>query len=406
MRSLFTLLLFVPFVGFSQYWQQQGQDIDGEAANDDSGYSVSMNAAGDMVAIGAYDNDGNGVNAGHVRIYAWNGTSWVQQGQDIDGEYSGDRFGWSVSMNAEGDRLAVGARLHDGSMSNRGHVRIYEWDGTLWTQLGQDIDGEAANDESGRSVSMNAAGDRVAIGAPYHGGDAGHVKIYAWDGTSWTQQGQDIDGEAASLSLGLDGDQSGWSVSINAAGDRVAIGARYNAGNGYRAGHVRIYDWNGSSWVQQGQDIDGEAAGDYSGVSVSMNSSGDRVAIGADGNDGNSGNVNDNRGHVRIYEWNGTSWIQQGQDIDGEAAGDVSGWSVSTNAVGDRVAIGAIWNDGNGNDAGHVRIFDWNGSSWVQQGQDIDGEAADDWAGFVSLNAVGSSRRILVTGHAIKHATI
>ena len=51
------------------------------------------------------------------------------------------------------------------------------------------------------------------------------------------------------------------------------------------------------------------------------------------------------------------------------------------NATGDRVAIGAIWNDGNGTDAGHVRIFEWNGSSWVQQGQDIDGEAADDESG-------------------------
>ena len=47
-------------------------------------------------------------------------------------------------MNAEGDRLAIGAQYNDGSMSNRGHVRIYEWNGTLWTQLGQDIDGEAA----------------------------------------------------------------------------------------------------------------------------------------------------------------------------------------------------------------------------------------------------------------------
>ena len=39
-----------------------------------------------------------------------------------------------------------------------------------WTQLGQDIDGEVAGDESGRSVTMNAAGDRVAIGAHYNDG--------------------------------------------------------------------------------------------------------------------------------------------------------------------------------------------------------------------------------------------
>ena len=46
-----------------------GQDIDGEAASDYSGMSVSMNAAGDHVAIGARYNDGNGSNAGHVRMY-------------------------------------------------------------------------------------------------------------------------------------------------------------------------------------------------------------------------------------------------------------------------------------------------------------------------------------------------
>ena len=45
-------------------------------------------------------------------------------------------------------------------------------------QLGSDIDGEAG--ESGYSVSMNSDGDRVAIGAPYNddgGGNAGQVRV-------------------------------------------------------------------------------------------------------------------------------------------------------------------------------------------------------------------------------------
>ena len=74
---------------------------------------------------------------------------------------------------------------------------------------------------------------------------------------------------------------SGKSVSMNSAGDRVAIGANANDGNGTNAGHVRIYQYSSGSWSQLGSDIDGEAAGDNSGVSVSMNSAGDRVAIGA-----------------------------------------------------------------------------------------------------------------------------
>ena len=69
---------------------------------------------------------------------------------------------------------------------------------------------------------------------------------------------------------------------MNSDGDRVAIGATGNDGNGSYSGHVRVYEYSGGSWSQLGSDIDGEDAGDYSGR-VSMNSDGDRVAIGASG---------------------------------------------------------------------------------------------------------------------------
>ena len=48
---------------------QVGEDIDGEAADDSSGSSVSMSSDGNTVAIGAYGNDGKGTDSGHVRIY-------------------------------------------------------------------------------------------------------------------------------------------------------------------------------------------------------------------------------------------------------------------------------------------------------------------------------------------------
>ena len=144
--------------------QQLGSDIDGEAASDLFGYSVSMNSAGDRVAIGAYLNDA-GSNAGHVRIYEYSSGSWSQLGADIDGEAADDRSGYSVSMNSSGDRVAIGAYFNDGTGSTAGHVRIYEYSSGSWSQLGSDIDGEAADDRSGISVSMNSAGDRVAIGA-------------------------------------------------------------------------------------------------------------------------------------------------------------------------------------------------------------------------------------------------
>ena len=106
----------------------------------------------------------------------------------------------------------------------------------------------------------------------------------------------------------------------------------------------------GLSW---GTDIYGEAVGDRSGYAVSMNSAGSQLLIGAPFNDGNGGSS----GHARVYNWSGTAWFQIGIDLDGEAANDWSENSVSINAVGDQVAVGAWLNNGNGNDAGHVRAY-------------------------------------------------
>ena len=150
-----------------------------------------------------------------------------------------------------------------------------------WNQLGLDMDGEGAYNQSGSSVSASDDGLTVAIGAPYNsenGNFAGHVRVYKYNGTAWVQLGADIDGEAAN-------DNSGSSVSISGDGLSVAIGASGNDGSGYAAGHVRVYTYNGTAWVQQGADIDGEAAYDNSGISVSISGDGLTVVIGAYYND-------------------------------------------------------------------------------------------------------------------------
>jgi hypothetical protein len=64
---------------------------------------LSLNSDGTIVAIGAAFNDGNGSNSGHVRVYQYNGSQWVQIGLDIDGEAGEDQSGWSVSLNSDGN---------------------------------------------------------------------------------------------------------------------------------------------------------------------------------------------------------------------------------------------------------------------------------------------------------------
>ena len=220
---------------------------------------------------------------------------------------------------------------------------------TDFSQIGSDIDGEAIGDMSGRAVSLSSDGTIVAIGAylnDVNGTSSGHVRVYSWNGSAWVQRGSDIDGEAVL-------DYFGYSVSLNSDGTIVAIGGYGNDGGGNSSGHVRVYTWNGSVWVQRGSDINGEAANNYSGVDVSLSSDGNIVSIGAYANSGNG----TSSGHVRVYSWNGSAWVQRGSDIDGEAAYDYSGIAVSLSSDGTIVAIGAYANDGGGSEAGHVRIY-------------------------------------------------
>ncbi|WP_340076902.1 Ig-like domain-containing protein, partial [Leptobacterium sp. I13] len=390
-KTIFPLLLLIASFFLAsqtlnaQAWLQNGLDIDGEATINLSGFSVSLSADGNIMAIGAPLNDNaNGSGSGHVRVYQFDGTNWNQLGADIDGEtVGGDFSGESISLSTDGNTLAIGAEGNDGNGTNSGHVRVYRFDGTTWNQLGADIDGEASGDESGSSVSMSSDGNTLAIGAKGNDGngtDSGHVRVYRFDGTTWNQLGADIDGEVS-------GDKSGRSVSMSSDGNTLAIGAEGNDGNGTDSGHVRVYRFDGTTWNQLGADIDGEAADDLFGWSVSLSTDGNTLAIGAPQNDGN-GTLS---GHVRVFRFDGTTWNQLGADIDGEVSGDKSGTSVSLSNDGNILAIGANRNDGNGASSGHVRVYRFDGTTWNQLGIDIDGEVAGDLSGTsVSLNADGT----------------
>ena len=236
-------------------------------------------------------------------------------------------------------------------------------------QRGMDIDGEMAADESGFSVSL-ADPYTIAVGARRNtgnGSNAGHVRVFSWDGSSWEQKGEDIDGEAPD-------DQSGFVVDMPDS-NTVAIGARLNDDNGTDAGHVRIYHWIDNEWTQKGPDIDGEAAGDNSGWSLSMCDA-NTVAIGARSNNGGA----TSSGHVRVYTWDGTAWIQQGTDIDGEMANDDFGYSVSLSDP-NTLAVGARSSNGNGSSSGHASVYRFNGTDWIQKGINIIGVAEGDQFG-------------------------
>ena len=381
--TLSLVLVNWSMVSVAADWTQIGTDIDGETSGDDSGHSVSLSEDGTIVAIGSPYNNDKGTGTGQVRVYRYMSGTWTQIGSDIDGETESDVSGYSVSLSGNGKVVAIGANFNSNNGTFAGCVRVYRNLSGSWSQVGSDIDGEAAGDASGHSVSLSNDGNVIAIGAPFNDGNgsaSGHVRVYQNLSGIWTQIGSDIDRESAE-------DFLGWSVSLSHDGTVVAIGAYANDGNGSDSGQVRVYRYDSDSWSQIGSGINGETAGDQSGYSVSLSNDGHIVAIGAPYNFGNGTSA----GHVRVYQNLSNTWVQIGSDIDGEIYGDNSGYFVSLSGDGTIVAIGAPNNRDNGTHAGHVRVYQNMSGIWTKIGSDLDGEAASDRSGHsISINDVGN----------------
>ena len=214
--------------------------------------------------------------------------SWNEIDSNINGSFATDTLGSAVCISADGSIIAVSANGISANNRNGGYVRLYKKNGNEWEQIGSDITGEKAGDTFGSGLSLSDDGSIIAIGAKtnnpiahsFYGVDiplviAGHVRVYQNINNQWVQIGSDIDGEAA-------GDLFGSSVSLSSNGDYLAVGAPRNQGvNGFWSGHVRVYKNINNTWVQQGSAINGEAYNDGSGSSISLSSDGSIIAIGA-----------------------------------------------------------------------------------------------------------------------------
>lgn len=381
-KSIYILICCLSITSHSQI--QLGEALYGENAEDEFGLSISLSDNGTIMAVSAIYHDGNGTDSGQVRIFQNTGGSWNQIGQDINGEHAGDASGMSVSLNGDGSIVAIGARWNDGNGNDSGHVRVYQNNNNTWTQIGQDIDGESPGDQSGMSISLSADGSIVAIGAWLNGGNgphSGHVRVFGNNAGIWTQIGGDIDGQNSR-------DSCGRTVVLNATGNIVAVGSTGNTANTDGNGEVRVFQNIGGSWTQIGQKIVGDASNDDFGYAIKLSSDGNIIAIGAQANDSN-GTAS---GQVKIFRNSSGTWTQIGQDIFGEAPGDRAGFAVGFSGDGSILAVGAPFNNNNGQYAGHVKLYANNNDTWEQIGEDIEGEASDDHSGLgLSINGEGAT---------------
>jgi hypothetical protein len=257
-------------------------------------------------------------------------------------------FGISVALNAAGDRLVVGAMYNSTNGTNTGKVYPYYLVNGVWTinaQGGFSSPVPTINEYFSYSVALNAAGDRLVVGA-IGAGNTGKVYPYYLVGGVWTITSQG----GFQSSTALSGEQFGQSVALNAAGDFLVVGAAANSIGGANTGKVYPYNLVGGVWTitsQGGFQSSTVLAGENFGVSLSLNAAGDRLVVGAVTNTSGAGKV------YPYYLVNGVWTInaQGGFSSPVPATNEYFGQCVALNVAGDRLVVGAY---GNSTDTGKV----------------------------------------------------
>ena len=143
-------------------WTLLGSSISATGVKDVSLNAKSGVTDGNYIAI-AYSS--------RIAVYEYTGGVWSLLGPQAS-IFAPRSTGWaySISLNADGNRVAVGCS--DSSAS------VFSWNGGIWTQL------DKAEFALGSSVSLNANGDRLLVGYPTLG-LIGVVGLYWWNGQEW-----------------------------------------------------------------------------------------------------------------------------------------------------------------------------------------------------------------------------
>lgn len=378
-------------------WSEQRKLLAGDRANNDYfGSAVALSADGNTALIGAWMESDSGTSAnGAAYVFVRSGTSWTQQQKLLAmDKASGDYFGSSVALSADGNTALIGADgKSDSGTSENGAVYVFSRSGTSWSQqqklLAED---KASHDAFGWSIALSGDGNTALIGADGEsdGGTLanGAAYVFVRSGATFMAQQKLLARDKASNSA------FGWSVSLSRDGSTALVGANgHSEGTVTRCGAGYVFARSGTSWTEQQKLLAGDReSGDAFGEAVSLSSDGNTALIGAvyedDGGTTNSG-------AAYVFARTGTTWNQEQKLLaDDKDSNDWFGTAVALSPDGKTAFVGAVYEDDGGtNNNGAVYGFARSGTSWAQQQKILarDKESEDRLGSGLALSLDGST---------------
>lgn len=243
-----------------------------DATIDDSfGISVALNATGEYTVVGASDKNSF---AGAAYVLARTATGWgFVQELPYPGSAPDQFFGAAVAISHDGSRIAVGA---NGVNSDEGRVYVYTKTGALWTleTILAPFDAIAGG-SFGYSLSLNADGSRLLVGAPQLASLPSTGAVYSYQrlaphcttaAATWTF--------IEKINAIIPNSAFGYDVAYASDGLTAVIGAPNPAGN---SAYVYTRTPNTSNLTLQ-QTLTGGAG---FGLAVTINDNGNTIAVSA-----------------------------------------------------------------------------------------------------------------------------
>lgn len=366
------------------------------------GGAVELSADGNTLVIGAPgDNSaGTGVlgtseadtsvaSAGAVYVFTRSaGGAWAQVAylKPSDAPTAYLTFGKSISLSADGYRLAVGAMGHDGTATNSGAVYVFSRNnasGSSWSQMGNaplKPSNPMGEGQFGSSVALSGDGQSLAVGAfaessadntistgaggasnaSYTFAGAVYVLRYNAGASKWEQT------HYIKPSNNQSGGRFGWSVALSKNGSVLAVGGIGDASNatGVSAsastdtsagfsGAVFLFEKNTGNWTQTTYFKASNArASARFGQSVSLSDDGTTLAVGSDFETSAAKGVNptnpgpedvsaNNAGAAYVFKKGGAGWTQTYIKASNARPGSTFGRSVRLSADGKALVVGS-----------------------------------------------------------------
>ncbi len=264
------------------------------------GAASKINYIGTTAAIGAPEYNTPTNATGATFIFERTGVTWNEQTILLPNDANSQNMGLAIGMNYTGDMIAVGAG--DNQFNNQsGAVFIFTKSGNTWTKTQKLKATPTANgqqfgyfSDTTISVSQDANANYIAVGAPGDFTGQGSVVVFNKSGNTYVQQ-QRIPRPAGG------GSGFGRTVAINEYGNILLAGCS-GEGETTTAGRTFVFNRTGNTWSLN-QTILPSVSSVYDafGAAVAINSSGN-IAFISDTNYLTTGNTSTQQGATYVFE--------------------------------------------------------------------------------------------------------